>query len=561
MPKRILPRLVLKELVDNALDAGNDCTFGLTGNGFYIHDDGPGIEPGIIAELFSINRPLVTTKMLRIPSRGALGNGLRVVCGAVIATSGSLSVETAAGVFSVSFLEDGSSKVTRISDGSIDIGTKIVVQFGTSVKVSKADLSWAKLTHVSNIGSDFPKQTSPLWYSSDAFYEVVNAYNGPISELLEHFTLTKNQIQAIISKHGDSTGSAVTFEESEQLLTSLREYSKPINHKKLGRIGGYNGLKSFYSYITGTHKNEPGRGGIAAEIPFIVEVWGDLAPDKESVSIATMVNKTCINGTMKTQYIDNKRQALFGCGLSHGFASPPVQIVINIVTPYMPITSDGKEPNFLPMLDQIVSAIGKMGRQAKRAKKENSLISKCTQREAIEATLFEAVNKASGNGQYKFSQRQLYYAVRPGVIHLTSQEIDYNYFCSVISQYESTYGEIEGMYRDPRGTLYHPHLRQEMPVGTISVNEYNRPRWTFNKILYLEKEGFFPLLRDVMFPERFDCALLSSKGFASRAVKDLFDMLGETDEEILFFCLHDADAAGTMICQPPTTEVAGLSRG
>ncbi|WP_347488280.1 hypothetical protein [Desulfoscipio sp. XC116] len=85
------------------------------------------------------------------------------------------------------------------------------------------------------------------------------------------------------------------------------------------------------------------------------------------------------------------------------------------------------------------------------------------------------------------------------------------------------------------------------PIGTISVENYQRPAWTFNKILYIEKEGFFRSLKDAKFPERHDIALLTSKGYASRAVRDLLDMLGDTEEEILFFCVHDADAAGTKI--------------
>ena len=43
--------------------------------------------------------------------------------------------------------------------------------------------------------------------------------------------------------------------------------------------------------------------------------------------------------------------------------------------------------------------------------------------------------------------------------------------------------------------------------------------------------------------------LMTSKGFASRAARDLLDLLGETDEELQIFCIHDADASGTMIFQ------------
>ena len=92
MPKSKLRRLVLKELADNGLDTGAEVKVGElpNGKGYFVEDDGPGIDgtPEQIARLFSINRPMVSTKLLRLPTRGALGNGLRVVAGAVLASGG-----------------------------------------------------------------------------------------------------------------------------------------------------------------------------------------------------------------------------------------------------------------------------------------------------------------------------------------------------------------------------------------------------------------------------------------------------------------------------------------
>jgi hypothetical protein len=97
VPVHLLPKLVLKELADNALDAGGTVRVGqLQDGGWFVEDDGPGIagDPADIARLFSIRRPLVSSKLLRLPTRGALGNGLRVVAGAVLASSGRLVVAT-----------------------------------------------------------------------------------------------------------------------------------------------------------------------------------------------------------------------------------------------------------------------------------------------------------------------------------------------------------------------------------------------------------------------------------------------------------------------------------
>ena len=42
---------------------------------------------------------------------------------------------------------------------------------------------------------------------------------------------------------------------------------------------------------------------------------------------------------------------------------------------------------------------------------------------------------------------------------------------------------------------------------------------------------------------------MSSKGFSTRAARDLIDKLVEHDEPVEVFCAHDADASGTMIYQ------------
>ena len=103
------------------------------------------------------------------------------------------------------------------------------------------------------------------------------------------------------------------------------------------------------------------------------------------------------------------------------------------------------------------------------------------------------------------------------------------------------------MQREPRGSLYHPHLREEIPLSTETVAKYRRPFWTFNKLLYIEKAGTQQNLIEVGWPEEYDAAIASVAGFTTRAVKDLVDLLATSNEPVTVFCVHDADAAGTMI--------------
>ena len=122
-------------------------------------------------------------------------------------------------------------------------------------------------------------------------------------------------------------------------------------------------------------------------------------------------------------------------------------------------------------------------------------------------------------------------------------------FKDILTGYENEHGDIPGMYRKPRGYLYHPHSREEIPLGTVNVRNYQRPFWTFNKLLYCEKEGFLNNLRKIGWPERHDCALATTEGVTTRAIRDLIDMLSESPEPITVYCVHDADAYGTMIYQ------------
>lgn len=240
-----------------------------------------------------------------------------------------------------------------------------------------------------------------------------------------------------------------------------------------------------------------------------------------------------------------------GCGLDHKFTvgRRPIRACLNIEIPHMPITTDGKAPDLRPFLRYIAFVLEKVVKRAKKQVAGSPLAKGLRMKNIILDRLDESIDKASGSREYRFSLRQLFYAVRPHVLDLLKVEPGYNYFAKIITDFEAENGEIEGMYRDPRGTVYHPHTREEIQLGTMQVEQYQRPEHTFNKVIYCEKEGIFPILKAAQWPEHHDCALMTSKGFASRAARDLLDLLGESDEELQVFCIHDADASGTLIYQ------------
>jgi hypothetical protein len=559
--KESIPKLAIKELVDNALDASGGVKVGLIGDkGFYVEDNGNGFDSDILADLFSINRPMITSKLLRLPTRGALGNGLRVVTGAIVSSGGKLFVNTRGERYEVIPQDDGTAVVNYMGECDPDI-TRIEGYFGGNIYLKESDLFWGKLASSFNKGINYDCETSAYWYTSESFFELCNAYTGSIKDLCLFFeginnTKANNIIRdmSIVGATVNTPARILTFDGTELLLSLLREGSKPVSHKKLGECGS---LHQYGEYVkkTGTLKVKTTKGQHNAEIPYIVEGWTLF---QEKISAFILVNKTPITMEVNANNSNTKGSIYINTGEFWTFIkSKPAQIILNIITPYMPITSDGKAPDLSKFSDEMKDVIQKANRKAKKAYTEKTY-GATSEKEVIYDCLPSAIRKTSSNGTHKFSQRQLYYSVRPYIIDAFNKEPEYNYFCRVLTEYENEYGNIKNLYRDPRGILYHPHTGETIPLGTVAVEEYVRPAWTFNKIIYLEKKGALYDLQRANFPEKYDCALMSSEGFASRAVKDLVDFLGETDEEITVYCVHDGDAAGTMIYE--TLQEGTLSR-
>ena len=174
---------------------------------------------------------------------------------------------------------------------------------------------------------------------------------------------------------------------------------------------------------------------------------------------------------------------------------------------------------------------------------------KISLRDAVFEVLPEAVEIVSSCGKYPYSARNLYYQVRPLLQQLDGEidELKYEYFTPpLLTEYQERYGELSGLYYDPRGVLIEPHSGQEIPLGTRDVDAYDIPMWEFNKLLYIEKKGFLPILQQAQIPNRYDIAIMASEGYATRAAKLLLNSIHK-DTEFSILALHDADVDGTMI--------------
>jgi hypothetical protein len=263
------------------------------------------------------------------------------------------------------------------------------------------------------------------------------------------------------------------------------------------------------------------------------------------------VNRTPVCAKVAVRRYEGSSYAIYGCNLNHAFHvgrkdAGEFQVLVNVITPYVPLMSSGKDPDLHAIWDGICAVIEKAIRVAKRTALKIGG-TRSSQKSIIRSRIETAAAKLSGGGKFLFSLRQLFYEIRPYLIQALGREPNYGTFGRIVGEYEDEYGEIEHLYRDDRGTLYHPHTKETMSLGTRSVAAYGRPAFAFRSLLFCEKEGLFPMLKHAGWPEQFDCALCSSKGFATRAARALIRLLHEAPEPITVFVAHDADGPGTVI--------------
>ena len=189
VPKRHLRRMALKELVDNALDAATTAMLTrIDGDTYVVTDDGPGLDPERVVKLFCVTRPMMSTKLIRRPTRGAVGNGLRVATGAAFASGGGLVVESHGARQELEFdRTSGETLVLHSGDSSVTTGTQVTIHFGPALPIDEHADSWGRAAIRLAGQSASPMLTHPDWYSETGFRELCESARGTARELASLF--------------------------------------------------------------------------------------------------------------------------------------------------------------------------------------------------------------------------------------------------------------------------------------------------------------------------------------------------------------------------------------
>jgi len=243
------------------------------------------------------------------------------------------------------------------------------------------------------------------------------SFSGSVRELIAQFDGCTGRKAGIIALNYIKTpAAALGFNETEGLLGELRAQVKNVNPERLGRIGQLDNWKG-YCKSAGVFKVRSMKGIQEAEIPFVLEVYATLT---DTPYLTVLLNKSPVTGEVNI-YHNKNELTLFGCGLNLEVKAKPAVVLINIMTPYIPIVTDGKEPDLSVIEAEIREGIKKAISRVPKSLPTPGIKTK-SQKEVVDDCLEKAIAKASGDGEYRFSLRQLYYAVRPYVIRETGKD-------------------------------------------------------------------------------------------------------------------------------------------
>lgn len=192
-------------------------------------------------------------------------------------------------------------------------------------------------------------------------------------------------------------------------------------------------------------------------------------------------------------------------------------------------------------------------------------------KEAAYSVMEAAYLAASANGTLPANPRQIMYAARPGILAIASKDsLDSQYFTQTLLPDYIRERDLDwDIAWDDRGHFVEPHTQKSFGLGTLNVRRYVGgyaspvleeagfaeavietigPEGRYGAVLYIEKEGFMPLLERAGLKEKFDVSIMSCKGMSVTAARQLADRTCAR-YDIPLLILHDFDVSGFSIAK------------
>ncbi len=448
--------------------------------------------------------------------------------------------------------------------------------------------------------------TSPHWYTAERLRALIAAYlseersdqrGRTVREFVSEFRgLSGSAKQKAVTDAAGLTGAwlhdlvdgdDVAACHVARLLAAMQAESRPVKPDALGALGEAHLtdrlITSLYAAPDSVRYKK--LQGEADGVPYVLEVaFGVYRAEYAGCprTVAVGLNWTPTIRQPLVRLADM-------LGASHVDRRDPVAVVMHLACPRLEFTDRGKSALALPSavladLQKAVESVTKEFKQAKRradrvAERDLDELRRAQRREewsikdAAYAVMAEAYQKASDGGRLPVNARQLMYAVRPGVLTLTGGKFwkkTATFTQDVLQSYMEDYPEETARWDivfDDRGHFAEPHTGRRIGLGTLAVRGYvggwhadivpdeavtlprhvptSGPANRYHYALFVEKEGFNPLLKAAQIAERFDLAIMSTKGMSVTAARQLVDHL--SDAGCVILVLRDFDKSGFSI--------------
>ena len=383
------------------------------------------------------------------------------------------------------------------------------------------------------------------------------------------------------------------------LLAAMREATRPTKANELGKLGRDHviDIARWYGVDVDAKVEYLKQTFEADGQPFVTEVAFAYCGADEDEDGAPLT-RTLVTGLNFSPTITDPFRNL-GDGFEESLdallaaqradADDPVFVFVHVTAPRFTFVDKGKTAVSLPpriadgLTDMVVKATEKWRRQ-KEAEVRHSIAAlrrrdRLTRafadkpmkiNQAAYQTLPEAYAHAAGSVGMA-NARQVMYAARPPILSLTGKtSFNDQYFTQkLLPDYQRDHpvetANWDVIY-DDRGHFSEPHTSRQIGLGTLAVREYLErcraleivgatiapayistfgPQGRYRSALFIEKEGFLPILERANVAERFDVALMSTKGMSVTAARQLIDGLAAM--EVRVFVLHDFDISGFSI--------------
>jgi hypothetical protein len=388
-------RSVAKELTDNALDwcdrhgcLGKVAVAMEGSHTLIVTNAGPGWDAGPeeLAQVFSLARGPVSSKLWRLPTRGAMGLGLIQITGSVASGDGTITVSSCnRRTVLRPRIEDGRTDVLEVTEIDYPVGTSIRVEVDQAYPADLSTLWWAETAIQLARRSQPPYLGRPSlhWFDPDSFASLLRAVASTrttLRDFIDRFDgcSARSITQTVAERFGaQCLCSELDRGEACALLDTLRGAVAPMGTHRLKAMGraawpdydqGYAIVKDAFAH---------GARDPLAEIPFVAECWAEVDRDDDQNDVHLTqftINRSPANSTSSCRRTRGRGVSIVINRRCIDLSLPKIasRFTLNITSPFVPVLSGGKLADITPFADAIGTLIEQAVTRAQRSARRSA---------------------------------------------------------------------------------------------------------------------------------------------------------------------------------------------